>query len=505
MRKNLKLLYNEAPYLRPLISTLAIYLSFVCLLTLNPFKFSLFYFNQFFEFRRGIITAVLYSSSIGDAILNLLMLIPLGFMIGLLLNIYHLRIKQVIIIATISGLSISSMIEISQLFLPRSSSIIDIFMNTIGTGVGARLAYPIYGIDPQQIFYKLYVKGTRFYCQFIIIYCIIAVLIILIPALVNNFSNWDKNYHLLLGNEATMNRSWQGTIYKLSIFNRILNNEEIKKIYHINFQQETPIEFSDGLLVEYIFGNSTVKISGMLNKKLIFIPHYQNSNVKENSGIEFNDNSIIPTKTAATELVDLLQKKNQLTIAIWFLPNSLQQAGPARIVSLSADPEHRNFTLGQIAQRLNLRVRTPFTGHNGSDVELITSPILSIDEPQFIVASFNRGEAQIFYNGQTVLPTIYNGSYYLPLLVGLRNDRFGKIAFCFMLLFPLGWLGRGMANTRMWKSIVSSLIIIAPLMISSLINHLFFHHTLDLHLIYAGSIVFLLLLLIGLIYDFILD
>lgn len=502
MKINLKRAYLEFPYLRPLISTLVIYLVFVYLLTFNPFHFSLHYLHQFLQFRKGYLAAIIGGSSITDIILNLIMLFPLGFVLGSLLRILDFRSKPGVTIATVLGFLVSFSIEFCQIFLPRSSSGIDIVANTLGSGMGAWLSYPLGGFDPQQILNQLYIKGRLFYSRVIIIYCIVATLVLLIPVCVNDFSNWSKTYHLLIGNEGTLNRPWRGVIYKLTIFNRTLEKQEVKKLYALNFQKETPAEFSNGLLTEYIFDDLQVNNFGILRDSLVRFPSQQYPSNIERNGMMLKDNSLVKTKRPATELVRFLQNTNHLSIAIWFQPQNLQQAGPARIVSLSKDPDFRNFTLGQSGSMLNFRARTLLTGLNGSKVELITSPILTKNKPQFIIVSFYRGESRLFYNGQLASSTIYNTSYYLPLLIGLGRNRFGKIAFCFMLLFPLGWLARGLVKSKVRKSIVSGLIVIVPFLISSLITTIYFHQTLDLHLFYICCFISFLLLVIGLFYSF---
>jgi hypothetical protein len=187
-----------------------------------------------------------------------------------------------------------------------------------------------------------------------------------------------------------------------------------------------------------------LKIAGALKEKsdLTFQP---TSLLKMDgkSGIFIQDSSTVKTEMPATDLARSIRTTNELTIAIWLQPGNLEQRGPARIVSLSKNTDHRNFTLGQSGAKLDFRVRTPLTGKNGSKVELTTEPLLITDKSQFVVATFFRGESKLYFNGQMVSPIIYSTSSYLPLLVGLGRNRFGKAAFCFMLLFPLGWLGRG--------------------------------------------------------------
>ena len=119
-RINLKTLYKESPYFQPLIATLVIYLVFVYLLTLNPFRFSLFHFERFIQFRKGYLAAIIGGSSISDLILNLFMLFPYGLVIGSLFRNLQIKFKVSLITATGLGFLISLSIELCQIFLPRS-------------------------------------------------------------------------------------------------------------------------------------------------------------------------------------------------------------------------------------------------------------------------------------------------------------------------------------------------------------------------------------------------
>jgi len=500
-RINLKTLYRESPYFQPLIATLVIYLVFVYLLTLNPFRFSLFHFERFIQFRKGYLAAIIGGSSFSDLILNLFMLFPYGLVIGSIFRNLQLKFKVSLITATGLGFLISLSIELCQIFLPRSFSGVDILANTVGAFIGAGLAYPIRGVDIEQILKKLYNQDRSFYYRVVMIYIIAAAFILMIPITLNTFRNWNSRFHLVIGNEATSNRPWNGIIYKLSIFDQKFTDQEAEKFNRIGFQQAIPNDLLKGLLVDYIFANPETKISGALKENLVLNKQRDSFVFNAQGGMLLKGSSSISTSLPAADLVYSLKKTSQFSIAIWFQPANLQQDGPARIVTLSRDTDHRNFTLGQSGSKLNFRVRTPLNGLNGSRVELTTHPIITADKPQFIVATFDRGEMKLYYNGKIVPSIIYDASYYLPLLAGLGNNRFGKAAFCFMLLFPLGWLARGLLKFKAWKSVISSLIVMVPFLILSSITILFLQHTFDLHLFYLCCFVSFLLLVIGFLYE----
>jgi hypothetical protein len=65
---------------------------------------------------------------------------------------------------------------------------------------------------------------------------------------------------------------------------------------------------------------------------------------------------------AAERLYAAARASNELTLEATLETPDLDQAGPARIVTLSTDPRRRNFTLGQEGRWLVARVRTALTG-----------------------------------------------------------------------------------------------------------------------------------------------
>lgn len=501
MKIDIKAYYGERPYLQPIISSLIIYLIFVYLLTLSPFQFSLFHLRQFLAFKRGYWAAAAGGASMEDVLLNLFMLLPVGVAIGMILRIARFGLYRTVMIAMACAFAVAVSIEFCQMFLPRSTSLVDVLTNTIGAGFGARLALPIRKFDLLTTVSRFYDKSQRFYLRLISVYCLLAIIFFMLPTYLNSFTNWDPHFHLLLGNEATMNRPWRGSIYRVLIYNRTLKKTEIRDLQAVDFNKPLPKRFSRNLLVAIDAPNHVPTVQGILKDRIHFALPSALAPEDDGMGLVFAGNSLLQSSAPASALSDWLARGGQLSIVVWFKPASLQQVGPARIVSLSANTDLRNFMLGQSGAMINFRVRTPLTGENGARVQLLTPAMLRPDGPQLVIATFNRGDASAFINGKPVSPKIYSTSSYLPLLLGLGNNRYGKIAVCFMVLFPLGWLARGLATTR-FKSIVSSVVSFLPCLISSLINVLHFGQAVDWHLLLAGGLISAALLLSGVVYQF---
>src|SRR5205809_3405097 len=84
-----------------------------------------------------------------------------------------------------------------------------------------------------------------------------------------------------------------------------------------------------------------------------------------NGALVVTSSASIRSANPAAKIIDAVRKSGEFTIEAWVKPDNDRQAGPARIVSLSADPSRRNFTLGQDGARIDVRLRTTSTNPNG--------------------------------------------------------------------------------------------------------------------------------------------
>ena len=83
------------------------------------------------------------------------------------------------------------------------------------------------------------------------------------------------------------------------------------------------------------------------------------------------------------------------------------QRGPARLVSLSTDPGHRNLTLAEVDGDVVLRVRTVSNGPNGSRVVLAThDQPLADGGPHHVLARYDRGTVELYVDGVQAAPAL---------------------------------------------------------------------------------------------------
>ena len=101
-------------------------------------------------------------------------------------------------------------------------------------------------------------------------------------------------------------------------------------------------------------------------------------------------------------LLSQCRASGELTLEVGLRADTLRQGGPARIVSFSADPYRRNFTLGQQDDRLLLRLRTPQTGENGMKPETTLCKVREAAE-HHVVVTYRDGELVCYLDGQVAM------------------------------------------------------------------------------------------------------
>ena len=115
-------------------------------------------------------------------------------------------------------------------------------------------------------------------------------------------------------------------------------------------------------------------------------------------------NGALVARDADERLLQACRKSNRLTVEAFIKPFNVTQEGPARIVTFSTDPGHRNFTLGQNKDTLIFRLRTPQTGENGTPPEPVLCNIKP-GEAVHVIVSYAPGWMVCYLNGELVKET----------------------------------------------------------------------------------------------------
>ncbi len=147
-------------------------------------------------------------------------------------------------------------------------------------------------------------------------------------------------------------------------------------------------------------------------------------------GLEIVRQTLIRSEQQATRLSQAIKKSGAITIEAWIRPAKIDQSGPARIMTLSHDPNTRNFTLGQDANKFEARLRTTKTSSNGIPAVASKPKSLKSQWTHVVYARDDAGRTRIFINGKLDTERTIGGaasnwdeSFHIGLGNELSGDR----------------------------------------------------------------------------------
>ncbi len=190
---------------------------------------------------------------------------------------------------------------------------------------------------------------------------------------------------------------------------------------------------TEGLLALYDFGlasGSTVRdVSGV--EPPLDLQVVNPKAVKRSEGsLEVIGTTMIRSVKVPTKITKTVRGTGQLTVEAWVRPANLKQNGPARILTISKDVSHRNFTLGQDGAKYDLRLRTSNASRNG--LPSLASPVKSVST-ELTHLTYTRepsGKARFYLNAKQVAEKnipgdlkSWDGNYRLALGNEFSNNR----------------------------------------------------------------------------------
>jgi hypothetical protein len=117
-------------------------------------------------------------------------------------------------------------------------------------------------------------------------------------------------------------------------------------------------------------------------------------------GLAIHSGTLIASEGPPARLIEGVRDSGEMTLEAWITPANNTQAGPARILSLSSGSNQRNFTLGQIGDKYEVRFRARGTDSNG--LPGVSSPSGSVETrlTQVVYTRDKEGNAKIYLNGE---------------------------------------------------------------------------------------------------------
>ncbi|MCP4427743.1 MAG: LamG domain-containing protein [Chloroflexi bacterium] len=329
------------------------------------------------------------SYAVGDALANIALFFPLGFGLAYLWRKSGRRQTSVLLSAWFVGLGFSLLVELLQLYLPlRTSDGVDLLTNGGGALLGGLLALR-WGADFFTFIAAIAARiSTR---QITAVFVVYVIMILLASAAVRDLgriAGWNVKYPLIVGNERTGDRPWEGAVSELIIAAEAWSPAEVARIL-------TGDGLPDGIDAHYLFTNTAASYPDLTNAQPDLI--WQGAPPKEAGGLgaTVGSNGWLTTAVPVPSLTRKIEDAAQFSISVTTAA-AIEQDGPARIVSLSGSPWRRNFTLGQQGKDLVFRFRTPLRGINGHRPELIVPGVFDDAEPHHIVATVDDTAVRIY-------------------------------------------------------------------------------------------------------------
>ena len=116
--------------------------------------------------------------------------------------------------------------------------------------------------------------------------------------------------------------------------------------------------------------------------------------------LTFSTPGIVVDRTGGKLLSERLRDGTAISVAVAAETRGIDQTGPARLVTQSADQFARNFTVGQENDSFVFRLRTPATGTNGKVSDLRARNAFPQGRPVLLVATYDGERVRLYVDGR---------------------------------------------------------------------------------------------------------
>jgi glycopeptide antibiotics resistance protein len=321
-----------------------------------------------------------------DMLLNVVLFLPFGFAAAGVLASRGIGRRGALVGAVIAATACSFVVELAQaMLLVRFASVADVVANGLGGTLGAILYLHVRrstsSTAPRAVTWLRRTCTVRRLAA--------AYLLALAIALAGSSwlstrmrtSDWDSTYPLMIGNERTGDRPWAGVVSSFSLFDRWLSTEELDA-----FGRTARVPDGASLLADNDF---TAEPSG--------VPEFTARGAggeRTAAGIVVGD-GWLQSVGPADAISRAIGRTSEFTLSLHVATRSLDQSGPARIVTVSDGLFRRNLTVAQDGPDLVVRVRTPFLGPDGTDPELAAPNVFADEQTHHVVVRFDAGRVRV--------------------------------------------------------------------------------------------------------------
>jgi concanavalin A-like lectin/glucanase superfamily protein/VanZ like protein len=387
-----------------------------------------------------------------DILANVLLYMPLGFGLGCIAHQRRSRQATAVMTGLIIGFALSAIIEALQIALPtRVPSVIDVMSNSLGTMLGSLAAFfgggrPFEELG-NQLQESLSVVPTSKWATIFLGYATLTLLLSAKLQHAATLGTWHKASTLILGNDHSGNRPWEGQITQLEVANKAFDGSLENK-----FLGKTLSNVLGGWVASY-----DLRAEGPYKERSGSLPALS---WKGKMPLRSAGEIVVTTRTAWLEseapmgrLVEEIMKANQFALKIGCTPAA--HSRPGRILSLSKDHDDLDFEMGQEGANLVLNLRTPITGVNGRQPELVVHDVFPNASLHDLVVTFDGSKLQVYVDGllRPESLDLNPGTALAAKLFRIRPEEmkgFGRMYYG-MVFLPLGCIwGLLSRSNRRW-------------------------------------------------------
>ena len=339
---------------------------------------------------------------------NILLFAAFGLALSVWLTSRRWSHRAILLSALGLSLGLSYSVELTQYYIPsRFPSRLDLWANTLGGFLAAVL---------HQVWLRSRIAILFGYATAVVAGCMVL-------QSSATLRTWNEGFPLVLANEATGDRPWRGEIQRLEFFDTTLSPSQLNKLS------------TNSSLGGYTFDGALPDPFGSAPPLLTPDPISDPT-----------DTPWFRSATPPTELIRRIKRSNRFTVAVTVTPADLDQSGPARLVTLSADTAHRNLTLGQDGADLIVRLRTSLTGPNGTLPELRVRDVFRAATSRDLVVTYDGSRLRVYCEGTPCRPSLdLHPAWYLrPSWIepaAIRMPAY-QLLYHALLFVPLGILLR---------------------------------------------------------------
>ena len=332
-------------------------------------------------------------SDLFDVLKNVFLFVPFGWSLAGRLQEKGRKAGRVWLAVALASFVLSYGMELLQWLLPtRFPSYFDVLSNTFGGLCG----FGLFQLGHPRTVERLARMRLRGRVAAVGLYLLLVLGVLLFVQQATSLRNWDLSYNLLLGNEQTGDRPWEGTIRRLALSTRAVPPDAARAFFPEAeaVLQDPNFRFARYDLTGPNFGRDR---TGRL-PRLVWrgrAPDLGNGQAGS-SGVVLRNGAWLESARLFSDWSRAVRAASEF--AVWVVAEPYQFSTPylARIVSLSFDHTHRNLTLGQWGHDLVVRMRNPLVGENGSDPALRVRNVFRRPGPRRLLVTYDDAELRVY-------------------------------------------------------------------------------------------------------------